>query len=246
MGEMLVSPLEGHLTPAKAVLADRLQWARSSIRKRLDMGGQQPEAPSNKSSPATTPAPTKSVKQPEEKKGDDPAPLTQPSASNEPLINGHVEDVPSHSPPSPQETLDSAKETTTATATAQSGTTRSPERQAVTSGDPLGALDARVEEAIRPAPVPDVQLTPARSFVVPDPGVRLFANKNRSSSEEEGGDESSEETGSNSSSDDDDDDDDGDSSEESDSDQDSERSNENGPWSASKLSLRLAQTGMAY
>ena len=41
LGGMFVSPLEGHFSPAKTALADRLQWARSSIRKKLDMGGQQ-------------------------------------------------------------------------------------------------------------------------------------------------------------------------------------------------------------
>lgn len=49
------SPLvESHLNPAKAALAGRLQWARSSIRKKLDMD-----------TPSTPPNPKEDESQPE-------------------------------------------------------------------------------------------------------------------------------------------------------------------------------------
>ncbi|XP_046634776.1 DENN domain-containing protein Crag-like isoform X3 [Daphnia pulicaria] len=214
LGGMFVSPLEGHFSPAKTALADRLQWARSSIRKKLDMGGQQ-ETPQS-----TTPKRKEQVQNEKiEVKSQESAIPVESSQlatcngsglnhvdekdSAPHLINGDVEVASknSHSDDKP-------------------GPTCSPERHTLTHGDPLGALDV-ITEVAKSTPV-SAEVSPLKPFVLPDPSVRLFTSSHSTSS-------------SGSSTEDSDDDSDDDSSEESESEEESDHSNDKS--SASRLSF---------
>lgn len=211
---MFVSPLEGHLSPAKTALADRLQWARSSIRKKLDMGGQQ-DSPKSATPKAKEEEPVKIDVKPQEQV----AVVESQALSNgvphhedkkdcvtPPLINGNIE-----------ETVEISE------TTVQPGPVPSPERHTITHGDPLGALDVRAEIA-KPAPVTSPEpKTPAKPFILPDLSVRLFAKSSSSSSS----DSSSEDSSS-----------DDDSSEDSESEEESDHSHDNVSSSASRLSFR--------
>ena len=210
---MFVLPLEGHLSPAKTALADRLQWARSSIRKKLDMGGQQ-ETPK----PVTPKAKEEKVEKKDVKPQEQVALVDSQALTNGVLhhkdekdcaapINGDVEGA-------------IAKSETDV----ESRPIPSPERHTITHGDPLGALDVKMEAA-KPTPVTSPEpKTPAKLFVLPDLSVRLFA-KSRSSSS------SSASSTEDSSSDDD-------SSEDSESEEESDHSHDNVSSSASRLSFR--------
>ena len=220
LGGMFVSPLEGHFSPAKTALADRLQWARSSIRKKLDMGGQQetPQSTTPKRNEVQVQDENIEVKSQElairvERKppsvcngsGFDRIDQKDCACEDPHLINGEVKDIGKNSQPDDKP-----------------GPTCSPERHTLTHGDPLGALDV-ITEVAKSTPASAVEVTPAKPFVLPDPSVRLFTN-NRSTSS------------SDSSTEDSDDDSDDDSSEESESEEESDHSHDKS--SASRLSFR--------
>ena len=217
---MFVSPLEGHLSPAKSALADRLQWARSSIRKKLDMSGQQEPIKS-------TPVKGKDDAEEEKVKAQETAVLVdieQPPSSL--VLNIDQKDsltIPHLTNGKSEENVDSSQSST------QSSPIPSPERHTITHGDPLGALDT-INEVSKPttqsvASPASVQVSPLKPFVLPDPNVRLFTN-DRSTSNSDTSTEDS-----NSSSDDD-------SSEESESEEESDHSHDNNSSSASRLSIR--------
>ena len=151
LGGMLSSPLE-HLNPSKSALANRLQWARSSIRKRLDMNSQRNVAESNH---------RKVEKKPEEcKKGcDEASPLAVDDPPQHGLngMNGLDEEIVENGKLLSEIEIESGIE--------------SPRRRTLTSGDPLGALDAVADDDV--ASCPDVSIS--SNFVAPDPSTRLFA-----------------------------------------------------------------------
>lgn len=210
---MLVSPLEGHLNPAKNALADRLQWARSSIRKKLDMSDQQ-ESPKAATPKKNATAENEIVKvKPQE-----------PVTPKLPLSNGTSIDKKDEPSPQKQSPVDSS---TNSSSESENNTkpspVRSPERHVITCGDPLGALDS-ISEVARSTPTAPEPVTPAKPFVLPDSGVRLFTRRHSTSSSDSSSNDSS-----TSSSDD--------SSEESESEEESDHSHEN-ESSASRLSIR--------
>lgn len=220
LGGMFGSPLEGHLSPAKTALADRLQWARSSIRKKLDMSSQE--------SPKSTP--TKSKDEEDEKKKMKPQEQAVLTNIEQPLINlslNHVDEKDSKI--DHHLTNGNAEEVTqNHQSSVQSSPVRSPERHAITHGDPLGALDV-ITEVARSAEVttsPPPATSPTKSFVLPDMSVRLFTTSRSTSSSGS----STEDDSSDSSEDD--------TSEETDSEEESDHSHDNVPSSASRLSIR--------
>ncbi|XP_059352777.1 DENN domain-containing protein Crag-like isoform X2 [Daphnia carinata] len=171
LGGMFVSPLEGHLSPAKTALADRLQWARSSIRKKLDMGGQQD----------TTSEPTV-LKENEKDEKIDVKPQEMVQESSQSTWNSDVnhvdqEDRASNSRVSSDEV---AKVTQNAQPTVKTAPTCSPERHTLTHGDPLGALDI-INEVARSTPA-SAEVSRLKPFVLPDPSVRLFTSSHSTSS----------------------------------------------------------------
>ena len=212
---MFVSPLEGHFSPAKTALADRLQWARSSIRKKLDMGGQQ-ETPQS-----TTPKRKEEVQDEKiEVKSQESATSAESrklAACNGSGLN-HVDEKDSAT-----HLINRDVEVTLQNSHSddKSRPTCSPERHTLTHGDPLGALDV-ITEVAKSTPV-SAEVSPMKPFVLPDPSVRLFTSSHSTSS-------------SGSSTEDSDDDSDDDTSEESESEEESDHSNDKS--SASRLSFR--------
>ena len=182
---MLTSPLvESHLNPARAALVGRLQWARSSIRKKLDMDEKQerqkPSQPIQPPAEESSDTIVKQTKTAQEEKRKTPSPTPMDLIQLEQPINsvveeqqqgktGHVENGSEESGISPSSPLP-----------------RSPERMTITHGDPLGALDASKDQpppsqSSPPRPEETIQTSP-RPFVMPDPNARLFTNCRKSSS----------------------------------------------------------------
>jgi len=226
LGEMLNSPLvESHLNPAKTVIADRLQWARSSIRKRLDM---------NDANSSIQPEDKDELKSPSAKMGDTPFIDLEPTTGTEGLVNGNHKEKPKE----PQQSVKndslsngSCEDESTSSSSCTSPL-QSPERLTLTHGDPLGALDSSSLDAVQSSPTTP-QVEPVRrlnsSFVVPDPEGRLFINTHPSSSSSASEDDSSDASS------------DGSSSTESDTDSEEEsddHSHDYVPSSASKLPFR--------
>lgn len=169
---MLSSPLEGHISPAKNVIADRLQWARNSFRKRLDMNGQaMPKAVAELREEGT-------IKSKPDAGAADRAELLDSG-----LTNGDKK----QSPPASPGGCDPDSSQTSSTSSSAS----SPERLTLTHGDPLGALDHKEEET--PAAVPAQSFfSPSRKpFVLPDLGLRLFTNHRSDEATESSEDETS-------------------------------------------------------
>lgn len=217
LGEMLNSPLvESHLNPAKTVIADRLQWARSSIRKRLDMDDSS-SAFQDKEEPKLA-----SVSVENSTLLD-----VGPPTSLETLVNGNQLEKAEKQQEQQSVDTDSSSRSTCASPL------RSPERLTLTSGDPLGALDSPVVGAVQMPTTPQVATeTVSRknsSFVVPDPEGRLFINTHPSSSSSSAsGNDSSDASSDPTSS----------SESDTDSEEESDHSHDNIPSSASKLPFR--------
>lgn len=211
LGGMFVSPLEGHFSPAKTALADRLQWARSSIRKKLDMGNQ----PNN---PESTISKDKEKVENIVVKPQEVVQETGQSACNNGIIHVVQENHTSNARMPSEGLADIIENCQTTDKTAPAC---SPERHTLTHGDPLGALDI-INEVARTTPASAEAFHP-KPFLLPDPSVRLFTKSHSTSS-------------SGSSTEDDSSDDD--SSEESESEEESDHSHDNVSSSASRLSFR--------
>lgn len=222
LGGMFSSPLEGHLSPAKTALSDRLQWARSSIRKKLDMNSSQE---TQKSTPAKV---KKNDDEKQKNNFEEEAILVN---IEQPLINlslqpdSHQKDFtiePQLTNGQIEKVVDNDKPVV------PTGPVPSPERHTITHGDPLGALDV-INEVARSPEIPTSPppvTSPLRPFVLPNPDARLFTTSRSTSSSE-----TSTEDDSSDSSDDD-------SSEETDSEEESDHSHDNVSSSASRLSIR--------
>lgn len=211
LGGMFVSPLESHFSPAKTALADRLQWARSSIRKKLDMGSQHDTA-----SESTV------LKENEKEEKMDVKPQEMVQESGQSTWNRDVNHVDQEDRASnshlPSDEV--AKIIQNSQPTVKTVPTCSPERHTLTHGDPLGALDI-INEVARSTPV-SAEISRLKPFVLPDPSVRLFTSSHSTSSSGSSTEDDSSED---------------DSSEESESEEESDHSHDVSS-SASRLSFR--------
>lgn len=176
---MFSSPLEDHISPAKNAIADRLQWARNSIRKKLDMNGHQQAVP-------------KPVAEHREEEAAKLKPLEpEPIARTEELDSGLSNCDTKQSRPVTPNVSDPDSSQTSATSSTSSPI-RTPERLTLTHGDPLGALDRKERETPPVVPASSFFSSPLRPFVLPDIGIRLFTTQRDDDTAESGEDVTSE------------------------------------------------------
>ena len=237
LSNALISPLEGNLNPAaaaaKTVISNRLQWVRSSIRKKLDMN----QVASNASH-----CPHKNPNTGTSNTADGAVEATVESRET-PSINGSQKPlkkelnggVSSHVS---EEIVE--QPSTQNNSVVSNGTAVSPGRTVVTHGDPLGALGNGEKAApTTVAAATDTKnlkgkanqkAVATKSFVVPDSNVRLFVDPSSSEETDDDDNDDSDED------EDDDDDDDTDSDETTDEDEEDEDEHSYSGM-ASKLSL---------
>ena len=217
---------------AKSAITSRLQWVRSSIRRKLDMTSTSLVAQSRSlNPPSTSTLPT--------------------NVTDDAIPSVPVTDCPGNSDPADTlGTIISAENISESSTRTHCGATASPLRIVVTQGDPLGALggvSTTVTSSITTSTTPGAAVSVGKAFKMPDSGVRLFADVSSSSSDEEETTESessdsdgstdSETSGDEQDGQEDDDDDDDD-----DDDNDDDDEGENGhSRMASKFSMRYAR-----
>ena len=168
ISDLLTSPMEGN--PAKNMVANRLQWVRSSIRKKLDMN-----LPSKKDASHADASCERASGNQELLKRVPELELngrsTDEGVDAVPLKQKVVEDI------TESKSVEGADSTNCIKPALANGTS-SPGRTIVTHGDPLGALD--VDSVFEDKVVAQVDSGRGKDFIVPDCGVRLFVDNSSS------------------------------------------------------------------